>query len=190
MTLLLQGHETMDCRTFHKNHVGYVDDTLSAMDTVEMHGHVAECSWCARHDTAVRRSLLIVRNLPTIEPSADFNSRLNARLRELGPSTQFARGVVKKPAFWGLHRLAAAVAAIAAIGTLGFASLELMGSPPELALEPVVATRPKPQPPPTANHAIVTSASVGMSVWPTVLTVDQAPMDFVRAEFRQASWTR
>ncbi|MDQ3673473.1 MAG: zf-HC2 domain-containing protein [Gemmatimonadota bacterium] len=180
----------MDCRTFHKNHVGYVDDTLSAVDTVEMHDHVADCEWCARHDTAVRRSLLLVRNLPTIEPSADFNTRLNARLRELGPSSHLAYGLAAKPAFWGLHRLAAAAAVIATVGTLGLASLELMATPPELALEPVVATRPKPQPPPIASHAIVTSASVGMSVWPTVLTVDQAPMDFVRAEFRQASWTR
>ena len=179
----------MDCRTFHKNHLGYVDDTLSAVDTAEMHGHVAKCSWCARHDTAVRRSLLIVRNLPPVELSADFNSRLDARLRELGPSSLGAHRIAKKPAFWGLHRLAAAAAALATVGTLGLASIELMASPPELALDPVVATRPKPQPPPIANHAIVTSASVGMSVWPTVLTVDQAPMDFVRAEFSQASWT-
>ena len=180
----------MDCRTFHKNHVGYVDDTLSAVDTADMHAHAARCSWCAKHDTAVRRSLLIVRNLPTIEPSADFNSRLEARLRELGPPGISRRGMTAPTASWGLHRLAAAAAAIAAIGTLGLASLELLASPPELVLPPVVATRPKPQPPPVANHAIVTSASVGMPVWPTVLTVDQAPMDFVRAEFRQASWTR
>lgn len=179
----------MDCRTFHKHHVAYVDDTLSAVDTAEMHAHVARCASCARHDTTVRRSLLLFRNLPTIEPSLDFNTRLNARLRELGPSSALGqRSATRVPAgrfYWA----AAAVATIATVGTLGLASLEFMEPPRDLALAPVVATRPKPQPPPVANHAIVTSASIGMPVWPTVLTVDQAPMHFIRAEFQQASWT-
>ena len=177
----------MDCRAFHKRHVAYVDDTLSAVETAEMHAHVAKCSYCARHDTTVRRSLLLVRNLPTIEPSLDFNSRLNARLRELGPASALSQHAAPLRRFsW----LTAAVAMIATIGTLSIASIEFMAPPQQLALAPVVATRPKPQPPPVANHAIVTSASVGMPVWPTVLTVDQAPMHFVRAEFQQASWTR
>ena len=177
----------MDCRTFHKLHVAYVDDTLSAVHTAEMHAHVAGCARCARHDTTVRRSLFLVRNLPTIEPSLDFNTRLNARLREIGPASALNHHTAPLRRFsW----LTAAVAMIATIGTLGVASVEFMVPPQQLALAPVVATRPKPQPPPVANHAIVTSASVGMPVWPTVLTVDQAPMHFVRAEFQQASWTR
>lgn len=177
----------MDCRTFHKLHVAYVDDTLSAVDTAEVHAHVARCASCARHDTMVRRSLLLVRNLPTIEPSLDFNSRLNAKLREIGPAGAMSQ---RPEPFRRFHWLTAAVATIATIGTLGVASLEFMTPPPQLALAPVVASRPKPQPPPVANSAIVTSASIGLPVWPTVMTVDQAPMHFVRAEFQQASWTR
>lgn len=177
----------MDCRTFHKLHVAYVDDTLSAVDTAGMHAHVARCAPCARHDTMVRRSLLLVRNLPTIEPSLDFNSRLNAKLREIGPASALNQ---RPEPFRRFHWLTAAVATIATIGTLSIASLEFMAPLPQLALAPVVATRPKPQPPPVANSAIVTSASIGMPVWPTVMTVDQAPMHFVRAEFQQASWTR
>lgn len=179
----------MDCRTFHRNHVAYVDDTLSAVTTAEMHAHVARCEFCARHDTVVRRSLLLVRNLPTIEPSRDFNDRLNARLRELGPSARLGQRAARTGSdrfYW----VAAAAASIATVATMGAASFEFLTPRAELALAPVVAAPPRPQPPAVANYAIVTSASVGMPVWPTVLTVDQAPMHFVRAEFQQASWTR
>src|SRR6476659_8394429 len=75
----------MDCREFRKRHVAFVDDFLSAVEMDAMHRHVRMCSRCSRQDTVVRRSLLIVRNLPTIEPSPDFMARLNARLREVGP---------------------------------------------------------------------------------------------------------
>jgi len=74
--------EQMDCREFRAKHVAFVDDTLSLVDTEAMHRHLRGCPRCARRDTAVRRSLLLVRNLPEIEPSADFMSRLNSRLAE------------------------------------------------------------------------------------------------------------
>src|SRR4051812_6743642 len=73
----------MDCRAFRENHVGFVDDVLPGMDMEAMHRHVQDCVRCARHDLAVRRGLLIVRNLPSIEPSADFMVRLSQRIAEL-----------------------------------------------------------------------------------------------------------
>jgi anti-sigma factor RsiW len=80
----------MDCREFGKKHLAFVDDTLSAVDTAAMRRHLHVCSRCARHDTRIRRGLLLARNLPMIQPSADFMERLNARLRELGPIDRYA----------------------------------------------------------------------------------------------------
>jgi hypothetical protein len=45
--------------------------------------HVRECDACAGHDTAVRRSLMLARNLPPIELSADFADRLARRLDDV-----------------------------------------------------------------------------------------------------------
>src|SRR5690348_16242414 len=73
----------MDCREFREKHVGFVDDVLPAVDMEVMHRHVQSCQRCARHDIAVRRGLLLVRNIPRIEPSADFMARLNERIATL-----------------------------------------------------------------------------------------------------------
>jgi hypothetical protein len=74
----------MDCSAFRRHHVAYVDDTLPGDLVVAAVRHVAECPSCARHDTAVRRSLLLARNLARdaapLECSADFGARLEARL--------------------------------------------------------------------------------------------------------------
>jgi hypothetical protein len=71
----------MRCREFLKNHVPYVDDVLSGAEMQAMDHHRAVCASCARHDAAVRRSLLLVRNLPVVHPSADFMERLETRIR-------------------------------------------------------------------------------------------------------------
>src|SRR5687767_656151 len=73
----------MDCREFKEKHVAYVDDVLSAVETEGMRRHLRACARCARHDTCVRRGLMLARNLPRIEPSADFMERLQARIREI-----------------------------------------------------------------------------------------------------------
>jgi hypothetical protein len=74
----------MDCSAFRRHHVAYVDDTLPQDLLVAAARHAAECPACARHDTAVRRSLLLARNACTgapLECSNDFAARLEARLR-------------------------------------------------------------------------------------------------------------
>src|SRR5690242_3366418 len=62
----------MDCREFRNKHVAFVDDLLPAFEMDAMQRHLLACSNCSRHDTKIRRSLLIVRNLPPIEPSPEF----------------------------------------------------------------------------------------------------------------------
>jgi len=70
------------CREFCDQHVAFVDDTLAGIELVRMQRHLAECKSCAKHDAKIRRALLLFRNLPSIEPSAGFSQRLEARLRE------------------------------------------------------------------------------------------------------------
>ena len=74
----------MDCSAFRRHHVAYVDDTLPGDLVAASARHAAECPACARHDAAVRRSLLVARNLARdaapLECSADFAARLEARL--------------------------------------------------------------------------------------------------------------
>jgi len=73
----------MDCSAFRRHHLAYVDDTLPGDLVVAAARHAAECPACARHDTAVRRSLLLARNVAELAPvrcSDDFAARLEARL--------------------------------------------------------------------------------------------------------------
>ena len=70
----------MDCRGFRSKHVAFVDDFLSGEEVVAMQGHLLECAECATHDVKIRRALLLFRNLPAVEPSPDFYSRLSARI--------------------------------------------------------------------------------------------------------------
>ena len=93
----------MDCSAFRRHHVAYVDDTLPGDLVVAAARHVAECPACARHDTAVRRSLLLARNLARdtapLECSADFGVRLEARLAAVRAECQATRaGTASVPA--------------------------------------------------------------------------------------------
>jgi hypothetical protein len=71
----------MNCREFRRKHDAYIDDTLSGVELDGMARHRRLCEECAQLDTRIRRALLVARNLPTIQPSASFNERLQARLR-------------------------------------------------------------------------------------------------------------
>ncbi len=74
----------MDCRRFRDLHLAYLDDTLSGDDMAQMQCHLLVCDACAAHDTRIRRSMLLVRNLRQIDapmtPSAGFQQRLGERL--------------------------------------------------------------------------------------------------------------
>src|SRR5881392_1143986 len=71
----------VDCKQFREQHALFVDLRCSAIEENEMRQHLRRCPGCARHDMIVRRSLMLVKSLPTIEPSPDFQARLEARLR-------------------------------------------------------------------------------------------------------------
>jgi hypothetical protein len=73
---------SMDCRAFRSLHGAWVDDVLDPSETGSVSGHLAECGACARFDTLARRALMVARNAPQLEVSADFSARLAARIAD------------------------------------------------------------------------------------------------------------
>lgn len=96
---------TMDCRTFRKKHIAFVDGVMNVKAEAAMFEHVEACARCARLDVAVRRGLLVARNLPQIRPSKDFMVRLGARLKssegvldQAAHGARAAAGTARRPA--------------------------------------------------------------------------------------------
>jgi hypothetical protein len=172
----------MDCRAFQKDHVAFIDDTLPIVDMLRMQDHLAECERCAQHDATERRALLLFRNLPQVEPSPEFRSRLDSRLREARLSMEATPSRMR----YRSVMIAASLALVAGIWSAYFVSRMTPGS---LTLAPVVATIPEPASP-LANPALVASVSTGMPVWPVALLAEQAPVHFANAEFQLSSFNR
>lgn len=167
----------MDCRTFRRKHLAFVDDTLPGVELVQMERHRVECAACAQLDADVRRSLLLFRNnLPTIEPSADFSARLAERLAQ-----ERRRNLMPVPLFKG-PGISTFLAMSVSVIALGFAALAAGDAleRPGIARLPAVVLRPEGNPLgltpglPPAPPAFVASVSTGMGVWPALLLVEEA----------------
>lgn len=173
----------MNCREFKSNHVGFVDDILPAADMAEMRRHIASCSSCSTLDIRIRRSLLVVRNLPQIEPSADFFARLSEALKE-APPLETRRGSYVRAATY-----AAATAALAA--ALYFAMAVLPAENVD-AVQPAatVASNTQIQPVPMNEVAIAAAIPAGVPVWPAMFMVGELPTHFVNAELLETSLGR
>lgn len=194
----------MDCGSFRDNHAAFIDNALNDADLASMRTHRAECSACAEHDATIRRALLIFRNMPQIEPSADFGRRLNARIRATERSLAWSHAGVRGPSWttfaWAASGvLAAGYILVAALGgPIGNRAIAAARST-ELALAPVVVQAHVPparidsapvgplRASPMASPAIVASVSMGMPVWPAALLAAQAPMHFAATEFQLVS---
>ena len=178
----------MDCREFSDQHVAFVDDTLAGIELVRMQRHLAECQECAKHDAKVRRALLLVRNLPTIELSPQFSQKLQARLKECHSDDLLlaaAQRNLKRGA------IAATVASALMLGYIG-STLYNSDPPRDLVLPPVVATLPEAELTPitTSSPAIVASVSAGLSIWPAALFAEQAPVRFAHSKLELTDYTR
>lgn len=185
----------MDCREFRNKHVAFVDDLLPAVDMYAMRQHLDACRRCARQDTAIRRSLLLVRNLPTIEPSPEFRRRLNARLAELGPATQLGliapqRSLASIGAFVGLAAGMAAVAYMAIRTATYFAPMQAPGASTVATVQRVPAPIQPTMIAPVPNAAFVASVPTGIPVWPAMLMIGDAPLRFANAEFSETTLER
>ena len=178
----------MDCRGFRSKHVAFVDDFLSGEDVVAMQRHLLECERCAAHDAKIRRALLLFRNLPAVEPSSDFYSRLRARI-ETERATAVARPTIaaRGP---GIGTFMSVAAGLVTIGYVTAASLDWTRPNGEVVLSPVVATEPAASQVSVESQALVASMSAGMPVWPMVYFAEQAPMRFAQVQFTQAGLRR
>ena len=193
----------MDCRTFKANHLAFLDDTLEERGLVAMQRHLAECEACARHDAAVRRGLMVLHNLPPIEPSSDFRAKLSARLRDERVAMErekiLARRtdtLIRAPR---VGPLAAAAASVVLAGTLAVgASVWNAGErgvdvvlPPVFAVAQLADTLPfgdaaSPSPE-VAPSVLLAAASSGMPVWPAAFLLDETPVQLLTAELRTVS---
>ena len=163
----------MDCREFLENHALYIDLRCSAIEERAFQQHATECPRCAKHDMTVRRSLLLVKSLPTIEPSPDFRARLDARLRMVQPEAAPRRF---RPSLSAFAAVAASLLIVAALAA------NAMRDRAPIRLAPVVASLPEPEPSQVLTPALVATVPTGMSVWPALMAASQASVHFVAAE--------
>jgi hypothetical protein len=175
----------MNCREFRRKHDAYVDDTLSGVDIEGMNRHLRLCQRCAALDTRIRRSLLVARNLPTIQPSAAFSERLQMRLAQerafmaaRSHDSEVMTGMMarrhRSPFSTGTFVALAAGIAVAAGVSM---NVMLTGADDRvIRLAPVVASLPEPEPSPIATPAMVASMTAGMPIWPAVFGAQRAPL--------------
>lgn len=167
----------MDCRKYREGHALFVDDQCSELDAFEMRSHMRYCESCARHDAVVRRGLLLMRNLPSIEPSSDFRARLNARLLAEARPTRHT----DNPAGARIARYAAVAAMLTGISLAAWRAIrDSHGS--AIRMAPVIASAPPHEPTPFGTSALVATVPTGMSIWPAILMASQAPAHFVSTE--------
>jgi hypothetical protein len=165
----------MDCREFLDNHALFIDLRCSAIEERAFQAHVAACAKCAHHDAMVRRSLLLFRSLPTIEPSQGFRARLDARLKSVQPE-------LAAPKFRpSLAAFGAMAAGIVLVTALAASQMRDTGGEP-VRMAPVVATLPEPELSQVLTPALVATVPTGMSVWPAIMAASQASVYFVNAE--------
>jgi hypothetical protein len=176
----------MDCRNFRDNHLAFLDDALAPAELAAMREHVAECTSCSTHDTAVRRGLLLVRNLPSIQPSADFSARLNARLNEACARDAVRRAAEHLQRAPGIGLFAATAAGLLAASL--FLTAVVTRPVRDIVMAPVVANHPEPQATVSVNAAQVATFPASVPVWPTALLVEQAHAQFAETQFQLASW--
>ncbi len=168
----------MDCRDFRDRHSLLVDLMCSSFDENEMREHMRRCAECSRHDTVVRRSLMLVRSLPTIEPSPDFQARLQARLRASALTPGAAIAPHWRPSFRAVAAAAAGIMFLTYVAT----DVARRSSAEVVQMPPVVASLPDLDPSQAATPAMVAAVPTGMSVWPAIMLASQAQMHFVAAE--------
>lgn len=175
----------MDCREFRDNHCAFTDDTLAGVEIVRMQRHIAECEQCARLDWSIRRSLMVFKNLPSIQPSESFEARLQAKIEQ-----SVAAYASQERSF----RMAGVTAMVFGAVMLGYIVTALPDSEfrEDIVMPPVMATAPDFDIPAVtaAGPTIVASVSAGLPIWTAVMYAEQAPQHFARPELTPASYTR
>jgi len=184
----------MDCRTFRHHHLAYLDDTLSGDVMSQAQLHLMHCDACASHDTSVRRSLMLVRNLPSIEPSDAFSARLAKRLAEckqhpvsaIDDDAACLEGFLDAPSqtrglqVWrGSRKWLAMAAGVTVIGSVALRSSTVGAT--ELEMPPVLASAPALSPtlPAMVSAELVQAMATGNPMWSMAVLVEDAPAHFL-----------
>jgi hypothetical protein len=124
----------MTCAEFLERYTDFRDGLIPAPREVRrFERHLVRCPGCRRYDTALRRGVLALQAVGSIEPSRDFRRRLDARLER---ERRTAREV---PARAGV---AAALFVAAALAMLALEGVRR----PEAARAPVLPPVPFPHP--------------------------------------------
>ncbi|MBC8086654.1 MAG: zf-HC2 domain-containing protein [Phycisphaerae bacterium] len=182
----------MDCRAFRKQHFAYLDDTLPGDEMASAQRHVMACDSCAAHDTMVRRSLILVRNMNVIEPSAQFRERMNARLSEARADTQRERFLQAErgaqPDSRSLMRqpvvLSAMAASVLIMGTIAWRQVtprpeNVAAAQPAPVVKTVTDTTLIPV---YLSPQMVRAMATGNPMWPAAIMVNDAPTQLVSSE--------
>jgi hypothetical protein len=173
----------MDCRDFLEQHLSFVDDTLPGVELVRMQMHLGECEHCGRHDATIRRSLMLFRNLPRIEPSPDFSKRLEMKLREAKLADAAAASSNRSRKFAAGVTLTSAVM----LGYIGI-SLRQVDSPQDIVLPPVVAIATISDSP-SAGPApeMIAAVSAGLPIWTAAVFAEQTSAHFASIELASSA---
>jgi hypothetical protein len=174
----VEREEAMNCRDFRNHHAAFIDNTLAHTELVAMHTHLAICEACVRYNTAMRRGLMVLRNLPSIEPSPDFFDRLSTRISQVKEAD--ARAALYRGPSVGSFFIA--TVGVVAAGFLAAIMFHWNAPTQEIRLAPVVAMHPAPAP--VVSSGFMVSASAGMPVWPAAMMAEQAPVHFMNAELQ------
>jgi putative zinc finger protein len=71
----------MICREFLDRYTEFRDGLIAApRELRRFQRHLVQCAGCRRYDAALRRGVAALHDVETIEPSADFRRKLDARL--------------------------------------------------------------------------------------------------------------
>lgn len=72
----------MTCREFQERLSEWIDGDPPAADRARMEEHARACAECGRSDAKMREALQVLRSLPPVRASADFEEKLFARIRD------------------------------------------------------------------------------------------------------------
>lgn len=125
----------LTCTEFFEEYSDYRDGLLGSRRREDFLTHLRHCPSCARYDRVLDRGAAVCRELPQVEPSADFMTRLQLRLQSLDRETTLRDRRASGTS------LGITVAIAAALGALAWAPLA-RPAPALLHLPPVAAHAP------------------------------------------------
>ena len=114
-----RSHEVA-CDEFLARHSEYLDGLLTPLAAARLNAHASVCHSCARYDRIVRKGIDLVRDLPDVQPSEEFEMRLQHRIFHM----EDAHALEPRPAgATGAAGAAAALGVAAAIALLAWSPM-------------------------------------------------------------------